>query len=75
MPSSPEKKKEQRRKRNEARKKRMATDPEYAARQKDINKRATEKYARKKRFERDNGGPVGTGKPGRIVALCGWMNW
>ena len=75
MPSSPEKKKEQRRKRNERRKQRMAVDPEYAARQKDINDRAKEKYERKKRFERENSGPVGTGKPGRIVALCGWMNW
>lgn len=75
MPSSPEKRKEQRRRRNEERKKRMATDPEYAAQQKAIDKRAKQKYEAKKKFDRENSGPVGTGKPGRIVALCGWMNW
>jgi hypothetical protein len=75
MPSCPEKRKEQRRIRNEARKARMAVDPEYAARQKEIDKAAKKKYEAKKRFDRENSGPVGSGKPGRIVALCGWMNW
>ncbi len=53
----------------------MAEDPEYAAQQKAIDKRAKENYERKKRFARENSGPVGTGKPGRIVALCGWLGW
>ena len=76
MPTTdPEKRKEQRRLRNIRRKEKMATDPEYAAQQKTIDKRAKENYERKKRFARENSGPVGTGKPGRIVALCGWMNW
>jgi hypothetical protein len=48
----------------------MLADPEYAAQQKDINKRATAKYALKK-----SRGPVGSGKPGRIVSLCGWLGW
>ena len=75
MPSSLEVRKEQRRLRNERRKAKMAVDPEYAARQREIDHRAKQKYEAKKRFERENSGPVGTGKPGRIVALCGWMNW
>jgi len=70
VPSNPEKRKEQRKRRNEERKKRMLADPEYAAQQKDINKRATAKYALKK-----SRGPVGSGKPGRIVSLCGWLGW
>jgi hypothetical protein len=73
VPSNPEKRKEQRRRRNEERKKRMLIDPEYAAQQKDINKRATAKYALKK--SRETSGPVGSGKPGRIVSLCGWLGW
>ena len=75
MPSSPEKRKEQRRLRNERDKARALVDPEFAARRKEIDKRAKQKYENKKRFERENSGPVRTGKPGRIVALCGWMNW
>jgi hypothetical protein len=51
----------------------MLIDPEYAAQQKDINKRATAKYALKK--SRETSGPVGSGKPGRIVSLCGWLGW
>ena len=75
MPSSPEKKKEQRRLRHERDKARALVDPEYAARRKEIDKNAKKKYEAKKKFDRENSGPVGTRKPGRIVALCGWMHW
>jgi len=66
---------EARRARNERRKARMAVDPEYATKQREQHKQAKKKYEAKKRFERASSGPVGSGKPGRIVALCGWMNW
>lgn len=66
---------EKRRLRNERMKARMAADPEYAARQREQGKVAKQRYEAKKRFQRDNSGPVGSGKPGRIVALCGWSGW
>jgi hypothetical protein len=66
---------EKRRLRNERMKSRMAADPEYAAKQREKHKQAKKKYEAKKRFERESAGLIGSGKPGRIVALCGWMNW
>ena len=66
---------EKRRLRNERRKAKMAADPEYAARQREQGKQAKKRYEAKKRFARQSSGPVGGGKPGRIVALCGWMHW
>jgi len=78
MPSSPEKKKEQRKLRHERVKAKMAADPEYAAKYRDSVKAAQKRYEAKKklqRFSRESSGIVGSGKPGRIVALCGWMNW
>lgn len=66
---------EARRARHERRKKRIAMDPEYAAQERARHKAAKDRYEAKKRFARSSVGPVGSGKPGRIVALCGWMNW
>jgi len=66
---------EKRRARHERAKAKAAADPEYAAKRRAQDKAAKKKYEAKKRFERQNSGPVGTGKPGRIVALCGWMHW
>ena len=66
---------ERRKARSERRKAKMASDPEYAAKQKEIEKKAKKKYEAKKRFERENSGPVGSGKPGRLVARMGWEGW
>lgn len=37
--------------------------------------RKTTKYKWASKFKRDSEGKVGSGKPGRIVSLCGWMGW
>lgn len=66
---------EARKARNERRKARMASDPEYAARERAKDAEAKRRYEAKKRFTRETSGPVGSGKPGRIVALCGWAGW
>lgn len=66
---------EARKARHERHKARMAADPAFAAKHREQHKQAKKKYEAKKRLQRQSAGPVGTGKPGRIVALCGWMNW
>ena len=69
---------EKRKLRHERTKARMAEDPAYAAKYRDNNRLAKKKYEAKKkleRFARESSGKIGSGKPGRIVALCGWMNW
>lgn len=66
---------EKRKLRHERMKAKMAADPEYAERQRALNREAKKRYAAKKKFVRASSGPVGSGKPGRIVALCGWSGW
>jgi len=66
---------EARKARNERRKARMISDPEYAAKQREQHKQAKKKYEAKKRFQRASSGPVGSGKPGRLVARMGWEGW
>jgi hypothetical protein len=66
---------EARRRKNERRKERMASDPEFAARQREQSKAAKKKYRAKKRFERDSSPMAKKSKPGRIVSLCGWCGW
>lgn len=64
--------------RHEKMKAKMAADPEYAAKYREANREAKKRYEAKKKlqkFARESSGAVGSGKPGRIVALCGWMNW
>ena len=56
-------------------KQRMACDPEYAARKRDIDVRAREKYAQTKKQEAAPVQPHVHRTPGRIVSLCGWMGW
>lgn len=37
--------------------------------------RKTTKYKFASKFQREKSGPVGKGKPGRIVSLLGWRGW
>lgn len=71
MAEDPEKRKARHRRYME----RLAADP--AAREDFLarSKAATQRYSAKKKLERDSSGPVKKGKPGRIVALSGWMKW
>lgn len=74
----PEIRKQRRKERHERDKARALVDPEYAARRREIDKNAKKKYEMKKKIQnlqKEKDGPVGKGKPGRIVALCGWMHW
>ncbi len=69
---------EKRKLRHERMKAKMASDPEYAAKYREANREAQKRYESKKklaRFSRDTSGKIGSGKPGRIVALCGWSGW
>ncbi len=66
---------EQRRASYDRMKQRMASDPEYAARKRDIDSRAREKYTQKKQEAAPVPQPHVHRKPGRIVSLCGWMGW
>jgi hypothetical protein len=66
---------EARKARHERRMARMRADPEYAKAQNALGAAAKKRYEQRKRMARESAGPVGSGKPGRIVALCGWMNW
>jgi hypothetical protein len=66
---------EKRKARHERYKARIASDPVALA---DFRKRrdeAKKRYEAKKKFLRDASGPVGSGKPGRLVARIGWMGW
>lgn len=38
-------------------------------------RRTSTKYKFASKFQREKAGPVGSGKPGRIVSLCGWHGW
>ena len=56
----------------------MAADPELAAKYREANRAAKKRYETKKKqaaFSRETSGKIGSGKPGRIVALCGWSGW
>lgn len=61
--------------RHERMKAKMAVDPDFARKQRELNKAAKKRYEAKKKLSRQSSGPVGSGKPGRIVALCGWSGW
>lgn len=66
---------ESRRNRYEQEKKKKAADPEFAAKKRAQEKAAKKRYEARKKLKRDSIGKVGNGKPGRIVALCGWSGW
>ena len=69
---------EKRKLRHERMKAKMANDPEFAAKYREANRAAKKRYETKKKlaaFTRDTSGKIGSGKPGRIVALCGWSGW
>ena len=69
---------EKRKARHERMKAKMAADPEYAAKYREANRAAKKRYEAKKKLEkftRESSGKIGSGKPGRIVALCGWLQW
>jgi hypothetical protein len=66
---------EARKARHERYKARMASDPEFAVKHREQSKQAKKKYEAKKRFQRASSGPVGSGKPGRLVARMGWEGW
>jgi hypothetical protein len=61
--------------RHEKWKAKKASDPEFAAKQRELSRAAKKRYEAKKKLTRQSSGPVGSGKPGRIVALCGWSGW
>ena len=64
--------------RHEALKRKMSADPELAAKYREANRAAKKRYETKKKlaaFSRETSGKIGSGKPGRIVALCGWSGW
>lgn len=72
---------EKRRARHERLMKKLAENPEakkeFLARGKAARDRyeAKKKAARAGAMTRNGSGPVGKGKPGRIVSLCGWHGW
>lgn len=66
---------EKRKARHERHKAKLAADPEAHAKFIARRKEAERKYRAKKNMERESSGPVGKGKPGRIVSLCGWLGW
>ena len=64
--------------RHESLKRKMAADPELAAKYREANRAAKKRYETKKKqaaFSRETSGKIGSGKPGRIVDLCGWSGW
>lgn len=75
----PEEKKRKRHERWEREKAKMAADPEYAERrrvaQRAAEKRRNEKQKAQKIEKARAEGKGRYGKPGRIVALCGWHRW
>lgn len=78
--ADPELKKKRRKERHEKDMLRMATDPQFAARRKAQDAAAKKKYEAKLKLKREvarieKEQELRKGKPGRIVALCGWMNW
>ena len=66
---------EKRKARYEKWKAKKRADPQFAEKQRQLEKAVRKKYEAKKRFQRESEGKVKSGKPGRIVALCGWMHW
>ena len=66
---------EARKRRHQKIKEKMAADPEYAEMQRRMDKVRKDRYLAKKKMTRQGTGAVGSGKPGRIVALCGWERW
>ena len=66
---------EKRRARHERYKQKLAENPELRADFLARGKAAKQRYNAKKKLVRASAGPVGKGKPGRIVSLCGWMGW
>jgi len=66
---------EKRKARHERYKAKLAANPEARAEFLARGKAAKQRYEAKKKLQRAGSGPVGSGKPGRIVSLCGWMGW
>ena len=66
---------EKRKARHARYKARMAENPEMRAEFIARSKAAKKRYEAKKKLTRAGSGPVGKGKPGRLVALCGWEGW
>lgn len=66
---------EKRKARHQRYKERLAQDPEARAEFMAKSREATKRYAIKKKLQREASGPVGKGKPGRIVARIGWQGW
>ena len=70
---------EKRKARHERYKAKLAANPEARAEFLARGKAAKQRYEAKKKLARamtrSGSGPVGSGKPGRIVSLCGWMGW
>jgi hypothetical protein len=70
---------EKRKARHERYKQKLAENPEARAEYVARSKAAKDRYEAKKKLARamtrSGNGPVGSGKPGRLVALCGWHGW
>ncbi len=79
----PEMKRQKRRERYERELERMASDPVFAAERRKKQLAAEERYREKQRLLPKAPRPIvdrrppmfKERKPGRIVALCGWMRW
>lgn len=69
---------EKRRARHEREKAKFAADPAYAEERRQKAREAERRYQAKQRMQKrsEPKAPVHIDrKPGRIVALCGWMRW
>lgn len=56
-------------------KKRMAEDPEYAAKVREKQRLADLRCQAKKKQAEDQANKSKSGKPGRLVAMCGWLGF
>jgi hypothetical protein len=65
---------EQRKARHERYKQKLAANPEAYAAFRERGNEAKRRYNANQKL-RAGSGPIGKGKPGRIVSLCGWMGW
>lgn len=66
---------EQRKARHQRKKEMLKADPEAMAEFKAKHKIARKKYEGKLRRDREGNLMPESRKPGRLVAMCGWLGW